>query len=86
MGVVAALAGHFPQGPPILVWIERSWNRDQLFIVIPVSSNDFSSATGQTWGQILLKVFKCKYFVIFQMQILLFSSNPNTFQNAFSNT
>ena len=30
----------------------------------------------QTWDQILLKVFKCicKYFSIFQMQMLLFSS------------
>ena len=41
----------------------------------------------QTWGQILLKVFKCKYFSIFQMQmqILLFSSNANanTFQKYF---
>ena len=43
----------------------------------------------QTWGQILSKVFKCKYFSFFQMQILLFSSNTNTFQsssNTFSNT
>ena len=41
----------------------------------------------QAWGQILLKVFKCKwkYFLIFQMQILLFSSNANanTFQKYF---
>ena len=47
----------------------------------------------QTWGQIVSKVFKCKckYFQIFQMQILLFSSNANanTFQKyfkCFSNT
>ena len=37
----------------------------------------------QTWGQILSKVFKCKYFSSFQMQILLFSLNANTFQKYF---
>ena len=48
-----------------------------------------SPTNNQTWGQILSKVFKCKCFQIFQMQmqsqILLFSSNANanTFQKVF---